>query len=700
MLSPSCTILLQSAYSTHRFRFPGSAEAMSSSDLKSKLLRVPSRIKTRALIPFSRIRSSNPSPIFPPFEYQPIDATGEIRILVLQPAHEFSDPLETTTFVRNVADYGSAPYACVSYSWGTLHRYTMLRCNNQHIQITTHVGTMLHYLRSATKPVHLWIDAVCINQADESEKAVQVQSMGRIYSRASEVLVWLGEATDKDQIEGVCESLQEIARGGNDKLSTSKTWRPTSSQELDSLSSFLNRSWFSRRWVLQEVAMNTNITVHCGNHQISWSLVQTALTFLNQISADERKNSVELLSITSISAIESITTLYWENRTILDLLWSCHSTKCADQRDRLFALYAMAPLMPSRPRGLRSQDLYTHCPVTYSDHWAKIYIKFAGFMVGRGHWSTILQHALAFGTLSRENEAWPSWVPSWNQQRIHGNTFTPSAMFAKSSGYTRPYTGKTKVRKRADDSMEDIMLLPTKSKGTKYENIILFSKKEGREPTISQCHRMLRKMEKKSYDRSRLRYDMAWALYGSIEEARSALDCPNPSFSGVFESLSRAPSKSSEQGLHGYEDLLEQSDISYTIRIACEREFGCDTHRYTDTHKRPTGWLTKREVHVWDQTKFREETNRLTRGYRLLGFKTNLGVVPGLTARDIREDDVVFCPDEETVAGSGPFSIVLRPYGTTAEGSDAGSPVYRLVGGCVTNYTNSGGMCPDEVLIF
>jgi hypothetical protein len=700
MLPVLCNISLQSAYSTHRSRFPGLAKAMSSSDLKSKLLRVPSRIKTRALIPFSRIRSSNASPILPPFEYQPIDATGEIRILVLQPAHEFSDPLETTTFVRNVADYDSAPYACVSYSWGTVHRYTKLRCNDQYIQITTHVSTMLHYLRSATKPVHLWIDAVCINQADESEKAVQVQSMGRIYSRASEVLVWLGEATDKDQIEGVCESLHEIARGGNDKSSTSKTWRPTSYQELDSLSSFLNRPWFSRRWVLQEVAMNTNITVYCGNHQISWSLVQTALTFLNQISADERKNSVELLSITSIAAIESITTLYWENRTILDLLWSCHSTKCADQRDRLFALYAMAPLMPSRPRGLRSQDLYTHCPVTYSDHWAKIYIKFAGFMVGRGHWSTILQHALSFGTLSRENEAWPSWVPSWNQRRIHGNTFTPSATFTKSSGYTRPSTGKTKVRKRADDSMEDIMLLPTKSKGTKYENIILFSKKEGREPTISRCHKMLRKMEKKSYDRSRLRYDMAWALYGSIEEARSALDCLNPSFSGVFESLSRAPSKSSEQGLHGYEDLLEQSDISYTIRIACEREFGCDTHRYTDTHKRPTGWLTKREVHVWDQTKFREVTNRLIWGYRLFGFKTNLGIVPGLTARDIREDDVVFCPDEETVAGSGPFSIVLRPYGTTAEGSDAGSPVYRLVGGCVTNCTNSGGVCPDEVLIF
>jgi hypothetical protein len=673
---------------------------MSSSDLKSRLLRVPSRIKTNALIPFSKFRSSNASPRRSPFEYQPIDAAGEIRILVLRPAHEFSDPLRTTTFVRNVADYDSAPYACVSYSWGALHKYVSLKCNNQYIRITSHVDTMLRYLRSATKPVHLWIDAICINQADELEKAVQVQSMGRIYSRAAEVLVWLGEATDKDQIEGVYESLQEIARRGNDKPGMSNNWRPTSSQEVDSLSCFLNRPWFSRRWVLQEVAMNTNVTVHCGNYQISWSWVQIALTSLNDINADERKNSVELLPITSISAIESITTLYWESRTILDLLWSCHSTKCVDERDRLFALYAMAPLMPARSKGLPSQDLYKHCPVTYSDHWAKVYTKFAEFMVGRGHWSTILQHALAFGTLSQENEAWSSWVPSWNQQRIHGNIFNTSATPAKSLGHTGPSAGKTKVKRKKDDVVEDIMLLPTKARGLKHENITLHSNRDGKEPTISQCHRMLRKMENRSHDRSRLRYDMAWALYGSIEEARSAHDCSNPSFSGVFGALSRAPSKSSEQGLHGYDDLLEQSDLSYTIRLACEREFGCDTHRYTDTHKRPTGWLTKREVHVWDQAKFREETNRLTRQYRLFAFKTELGVVPGLTSRDIQEDDVVFSPEDETVVGSGPFSILLRPYGLAAEGEDAGSPVYRLVGGCVTNYTTSGVVCQDGVLIF
>ena len=262
------------------------------------------------------------------------------------------------------------------------------------------------------------------------------------------------------------------------------------------------------------------------------------------------------------------------------------------------------------------------------------------------------------------------------------------------------HTDKTKVKRRKDNVVEDIMLLPMQAKGLKHEKIILNTCKNGKESTISRCHRLLRKMEKKSHGPGRPRYDMAWALYGSIEKARSALDCPNPSFSGIFETLSRAPSKSSEQGLHGYEDLLEQSDMSYTIRLACEREFGCDAHRYTDTHKRPTGWLTKREVHAWDQAKFRDEANRLTARYQLFGLRTELGIIPGLTSRDVREDDVVFFPETETVGGAGLFSVLLRPYGVTSEGDDAGSPVYRLVGACVTNYTNSAGAYPDGVLIF
>jgi hypothetical protein len=42
----------------------------------------------------------------------------------------------------------------------------------------------------------LWIDAICINQKDDFEKATQVSLMGQIYSRCKETIVWLGVPDD------------------------------------------------------------------------------------------------------------------------------------------------------------------------------------------------------------------------------------------------------------------------------------------------------------------------------------------------------------------------------------------------------------------------------------------------------------------------------------------------------------------------
>jgi hypothetical protein len=39
----------------------------------------------------------------------------------------------------------------------------------------------------------VWIDAICINQADTSERNYQVQQMRRIYRGAKEILIWLGK---------------------------------------------------------------------------------------------------------------------------------------------------------------------------------------------------------------------------------------------------------------------------------------------------------------------------------------------------------------------------------------------------------------------------------------------------------------------------------------------------------------------------
>jgi hypothetical protein len=50
----------------------------------------------------------------------------------------------------------------------------------------------LERLRHPKRIRVIWVDNVCINQADEEEKNQQVRQMDKVYRRASHVIVWLG----------------------------------------------------------------------------------------------------------------------------------------------------------------------------------------------------------------------------------------------------------------------------------------------------------------------------------------------------------------------------------------------------------------------------------------------------------------------------------------------------------------------------
>jgi hypothetical protein len=87
----------------------------------------------------------------------------------------------------------------------------------------------------------LWIDAVCINQNDTTEKSIQVTMMDIIYKRASRVLIYLGESDGPDT-ETVMDCFAR--RSSSRQLS------------LEIFTSFLeSRPWFHRIWILQEVAL-------------------------------------------------------------------------------------------------------------------------------------------------------------------------------------------------------------------------------------------------------------------------------------------------------------------------------------------------------------------------------------------------------------------------------------------------------------
>lgn len=61
------------------------------------------------------------------------------------------------------------------------------------LSITPHLGQALRLIRDPQQRLHIWVDAVCINQNDTKEEGTQIVLMRRIYQRSRRTIVYLGE---------------------------------------------------------------------------------------------------------------------------------------------------------------------------------------------------------------------------------------------------------------------------------------------------------------------------------------------------------------------------------------------------------------------------------------------------------------------------------------------------------------------------
>ncbi|KAI0546387.1 heterokaryon incompatibility protein-domain-containing protein [Xylaria curta] len=144
----------------------------------------------------------------------------------------------------------------------------------------------LKQLRDPEKKVWLWVDALCINQNDTNpetgEKPRQINLMPDIYSKAHSVVIWLGEAQTTDsQVVRFVESIRQTPDIGSviAKLRDERT----EVLRLVEFGKFIRRSWFSRRWVIQEVVLAKSCMIQFGKSQIHWADFSIAMENFNQL---------------------------------------------------------------------------------------------------------------------------------------------------------------------------------------------------------------------------------------------------------------------------------------------------------------------------------------------------------------------------------------------------------------------------------
>jgi Heterokaryon incompatibility protein (HET) len=147
------------------------------------------------------------------YKYQPIDHDNEIRILRLLRGKK-GDALKCTLFpsslrsTRSTSKLKCYEYCALSYVWGDnkvtdqLTVYDDFRERDGFLPRTrlpytlyvwANLAAALQNIRRDNEDVNLWVDAVCINQADDEENYAQIGLMTRIYTDATSVRVWLGD---------------------------------------------------------------------------------------------------------------------------------------------------------------------------------------------------------------------------------------------------------------------------------------------------------------------------------------------------------------------------------------------------------------------------------------------------------------------------------------------------------------------------
>jgi hypothetical protein len=142
-----------------------------------------------------------------PFQYRPLDSTvPEIRMLTFLPQPQrsngdFLDEDGKLCFTLSHVPLNHSPYYYpLSYAWGDPKITKAIKIDGHDFDITLNLWTVLSIFCSKGTQIDypFWIDAICINQADDVEKSQQVKIMHQIYQGAGGVTAWLGEPSIGD----------------------------------------------------------------------------------------------------------------------------------------------------------------------------------------------------------------------------------------------------------------------------------------------------------------------------------------------------------------------------------------------------------------------------------------------------------------------------------------------------------------------
>lgn len=382
-----------------------------------------------------------------PYEYSTLAHHDSIRIVELFPSKTQESPLQSELVHTRLSDGfdGSNGYTALSYVWGIVKESHPLQIGNKCLLIGANLDAALRHLRRHDRPIRVWADAICINQLDISERNHQVRQMRSIYSSARDTVIYLGNQDGGNIGYSAWNFLERNSEWAMNQNRDVDYGLPVARENMnhfrgdlaDVESDILNRAWFRRVWVFQEVVVSQNLFIQSGDRRISWDDFSRILLlspryhdqYGNSLGWRDKIEVVRDMFHTRCSYLASHSHIYtrpdWHSRVesykgtdlqILNVLERARHLQASDPRDKIFALL-----------GISTGVNLKRFVIDYGKSRNAVYLDFARHLMETTNSHDLLSH-VDDSEDDVDLEAWkrtsiltesvpklPSWVPNWDR---------------------------------------------------------------------------------------------------------------------------------------------------------------------------------------------------------------------------------------------------------------------------------------------
>ncbi|KAL5118954.1 hypothetical protein ACEQ8H_003083 [Pleosporales sp. CAS-2024a] len=298
-------------------------------------------------------------------------------------------PLKCEVCHRSLND--TFDYIAISYAWGDGLDMKQLWIEGTKVMVPTSLHDALKAVRQKKRQTLVWIDALCIDQQNTEERAAQVRLMGRIYSRAESIAIWLGP--EADESSKAMELLQQVANHTeSSQLIRSDKRYPDSAALL----AVFKRDYWRRLWVVQEVLLAKKKMVYCGQSVLPWEVYQTAA------DAFWGKDSDPHIRQGPSSFPDRNALLQLGDRSLLEIMRACRKKLSENPRDKVFGILGLVP------------EVNEHkFPVDYSESVKTVYTNVVDYLISTTDQIDVIRESIHF-PLHVNTTGLPSWCPDWS----------------------------------------------------------------------------------------------------------------------------------------------------------------------------------------------------------------------------------------------------------------------------------------------